>query len=56
MPDSPASGAGRDHAVKVMDEDVASPRFGVVSCAHWAVGHFAPLRLFGRPRRLPPRG
>ncbi|MEU3622465.1 PhoD-like phosphatase N-terminal domain-containing protein [Amycolatopsis coloradensis] len=25
-------------------DDVARLRFGVVSCANWAVGHFAPYR------------
>ncbi|WP_235096648.1 alkaline phosphatase D family protein [Amycolatopsis decaplanina] len=36
---------GRTRTAPSHDEDVASLRFGVVSCANWAVGHFAPLWL-----------
>ncbi|WP_228688259.1 alkaline phosphatase D family protein [Amycolatopsis keratiniphila] len=36
------SQTGRTRTAPSRDEDVESLRFGVVSCANWAVGHFAP--------------
>ncbi|MFI5561268.1 alkaline phosphatase D family protein [Amycolatopsis japonica] len=36
------SQTGRTRTAPPRDEDVESLRFGVVSCANWAVGHFAP--------------
>lgn len=36
------SRTGRTRTAPPRDEDVESLRFGVVSCANWAVGHFAP--------------
>ncbi|WP_409494560.1 alkaline phosphatase D family protein [Amycolatopsis sp. cmx-11-12] len=36
------SQTGRTRTAPAHEEDVARLRFGVVSCANWAVGHFAP--------------